>query len=232
MISVVTLRRYAGLLGIALAWVPASARGDLRSTEILRYGCGSELGRRETTLFANGTVRLRQGAWEAQKLYLDELTPEALEENLRVLRSVYSEREIDRILEPIGRGPEGAWTERCEVYLALPESDEPLHFEFSTYDIPPLAIARIVQVADDLAAFTRPTSLEERLPDDYEPQFGDVLRTREGLRFQVLRLTTDQRGVELQGVDQPTRLYVALENLATAFSTIEYQEDEAWWWRR
>lgn len=228
----VPLRRLAALLVVPLVSLGAAGHRDLRSTEILRYGCGSEFSRREITLFANGTVRVREGAWEDQQLYLDELTPEALEENLRVLRGVHSDREIDRILEPIGHGPDGQWTDRCEVYLALPEIDEPLRYELSTYDIPPLPIARIIQVAEDLADFALPASEEERLPADYKPRFGDVLRTAEGLRFQVLRLTVDQKGVELQGIDQPMRIYVALDDLATAFTAIEHQEDDAWWWRR
>lgn len=236
MIPDLTVRRAAGrhaarLLAVLLVLLPAAAHGDLRSTEILRYGCGSEFSRREITLFANGTVRLRQGPWEAQELYLDELTPEALEANLRLLRDIHSDRELDRILEPVGRGPDGNWTEHCEVYLALPERDEPLRYEFSSYDIPPLAIARVIQVAEALADFALPITEEERLPADYEPQFGDVLRTVEGLRFQVLRLTVDRKGVELQGIDQPMRLYVALDDLATAFTTIEHRENEAWWWR-
>ena len=227
-----TPRHRAAALVVLAALVCGAGHADLRSTEILRYECGSEFGRRDVTLFANGTVRLRQGAWETQELYLDELTPEALEESLRVLRGVHSDREIDRLLEPIGHGPDGQWTERCEVYLALPELDEPLRYELSTYDIPPLPIARIIQVAEDLADFARPITEEERLPEDYEPRYGDVLRTAEGLRFQVLRLTVDEKGVELQGIDQPTRIYVALEDLAAAFTAIEHWEDAAWWWRR
>lgn len=210
---------------------PAAGRRDARSTEILRYGCGSELGRREITLFANGTVRLREGAWEAQELHLDEITPEALEDNLRVLRGVYSDRELDSIREPVAQGPGGVWIRQCEVFLALPEHAEPLRYRFSTFDIPPLAISRIVHVAEELAEHVRPMEEVERLAEDYEPRFGDVLRTAEGLRFRVLRLTVDEKGVELEGLDQPLRIYVALEDLPQAFEAIEPPEHDAWWRR-
>ena len=47
----------AALLLLAMPAV----RADDRSTEVLRYDCVTELARREMTLFANGTIRLRKG---------------------------------------------------------------------------------------------------------------------------------------------------------------------------
>lgn len=226
------MTRPLALLLALFAVAPAAGQRDLRSTEILRYGCGSEFGQREITLFANGTVRLREGPWEAPEIHLDEIGPEALEDNLRVLRGVVTDRELDRVREPLGRGAGGIWIERCEIFLVLPELAEPLRYELSTYDVPPLAISRIIHVAEELANHVRPVTQEERLSDDYEPQFGDVLRTAEGLRFRVLRLTADETGVELEGIDQPLRIFVAVEDMATAFVAIELRENDAWWLRR
>lgn len=218
----------------ALVWLlPARAETvDRRSTEILRYACGSEFGRREITLFANGTVRLREGPWDDQKLYLDELSPEALEDNLRLLRNVDADRGSDRIREPVERGPGGHWIERCEVRLDLPEFSKPVDYELSAFDIPPLGVARIIQIAEELAQYVRPAEKAPAgIPADYEPQYGDVLTTAEGYRYEVLRLTSDERGVELQGLDQPLRIYVAKTEISEAFVSLERDENhhEFWW---
>lgn len=222
---------------VAVVGTVAGSAPDPRSTEILRYDCRSEFRGRDITLFANGTVRLREGRlregrWEDPALSLDELPPEAVAENLRVLRSVYGRREVDRIQQPVERSLTGVWVEECEIYLALPEVEKPLRYEFTSYDIPPLQISRIIHIAEELAKYVRPTELGERLPKNYVPQFGDVLRSPQGIRFQVLRLTVDQRGVELQGIEQPLRIYVALEDLEEAFVAVETSNDGAWWWRR
>ncbi len=227
-----TASALAALVLASLTGLAAGARGeDARSVELLRYGCASEFGRREITLFANGTVRLREGRWENQRLYLDELTPEALEDNLRVLRGVYSPSELDRIREPFAEGATGFWSERCEVFLALPELEEPLRYRYSSYSVPPLRISRIVHVAEELAEHVRPVERRERLSADYEPRSGDVLRTAEGTLFEVLWLTADGKGVELQGVEQPVRLFVALDDLPSAFVALEKREDATWWRR-
>lgn len=226
--------RQAGLLVAAWALLAAPAAGDdLRSTEILKYSCGSEFARREITLFANGTVRLREGPWDNLKVYLDELGPAALQENLRLFRSVYSDREFDQIRQPLERSPSGQWNERCEIRLELPEQErEPMVYRFSSYDIPPLRINRLIHIAEELALNVRSNEREEGLPEGYQPQFGDILRTKDGISFQVLRLTSDRNGVELQGVDQPVRIYVPLAELDEVFATLEREHDPAWWWRR
>lgn len=213
---------------------------DRRSVEIFRYSCASEFGRHELTLFMNGTVRLREGTRQEPSLALDELGPEALEDNLRVLRGAYSERGPDRIRQPLAERPgldtsglDGHWVERCEIYLALPEMNEPLRYEFSSYEPTPLRISRLIHIADELAAGARPVEPEsERLPEGYEPRFGDVLRDSEGTLYMVLRLTADRRGVELRGVEQPLNIYVALEAIHESFVSIEKRGDDAWWWRR
>lgn len=208
----------AGCLG--LVW-PANA--DDRTTVRFRYACSSELGRRDVTLYASGTVRLREGLWESQEMYLDELPPEALESYLGELREIQSatdEPEMELPTEVV----RGEWVEKCEIRLALPGA-EPLTRRFTAYEIPPLQVVRLINVAESLAEDTRLPDSPQRLPVGYEPQRGDVLRTAEGERFEVIGLTSDDAAVELQGLDSPLRIYVARDDLDEAFAALEAPGD-------
>ena len=73
--------RTSVVLALLLAGAPfdsASADGADRTTEVFRYACGNELGRRDLTLFGNGTVRFRQWTEGAMAMRLGELDPERL----------------------------------------------------------------------------------------------------------------------------------------------------------
>ncbi len=203
---------------------------DPRSIEVLHYACGNEDGYRDVTLFGNGTLRVREGPWDDQELFLEELSPEALNQILRVLRGVYSEADLDPIRTPLGDGVSVKGSDRCEVSLRLPRQQEPLKYTFSSYDIPPLRITRLIQIAEDLAEDARPTAPPERLPTGYEPVFGDILRSVDGELFKVLRPTADKTGLELEGLDQPVRIFVKLEDLREAFVALEKPGD--WRWRQ
>ena len=194
---------------------------DARSTELMRYECKNELGRRDVTLFANGTVRLRQGLWEEQELYLDELLHEELASYLTRLREVVDSAD-ERTTDLVANVPAGSWVDACEIRLALP-GRSPATWEFSAYEVPPLVVAGLVHIAEDLAEFTRPLVDSDRLPADYEPRPGDVLRSIEGERFRVVNLTLDRRGVELEGLEVPLRIFVPLDQLGEAFASLEKQ---------
>jgi hypothetical protein len=58
------------------------------------------------------------------------------------------------------------------------------------------------------------------LPDGYRPRRGDVLRRVDETLFEVVGFTSDGKGVELQGVDQPLTLYLAPEDLHTLFTAL------------
>ena len=194
---------------------------DARSTELLRYECSNELGRRDVTLFANGTVRLREGLWENQALYLDELLSEELASYLARFEEVLASADR-RTTDLAVNVPSGSWVDACEIRLALP-GREPVAYDFSAWEVPPLVVAGLVHVAEDLAEFTRPVAAASRLPADYEPRPGDVLRSVEGERFRVVNLTIDGRGLELEGVEVPLRIFVALDQLGEAFAALEKQ---------
>ncbi len=180
-----------------------------RSTVLLRLDCGSRLGRREVTLYANGTVRLRQGAPERPEMELAELDGEELAGYLARIR------EIDLGgPQPHHRGVRGPWVERCDLEIAAPGQPR-RSFSFQRFDSLSLGLARMVQIADDLAAEIEPA--RQTLPSDYRPHPGDILRRADGARYRVIRTTRDGLGVELRGLDQPLTLFVALEDLAGEF---------------
>lgn len=125
---------------------------DDRTTVRFRYLCSNDLGRRDVTLFASGTVRLREGLWDSQEMYLGELAPEELASALDKLAEIRSEIEDPTV--KIGR-VDREWVEECEIELALPDSIAWSH-RFSPVGMPPLIVSRLVAVAEDLAEHTRP----------------------------------------------------------------------------
>ncbi len=98
---------------------------------------------------------------------------------------------------------------------------EPVAYSFSAYEIPPLVVARLIHVAEDLAGFTRTPEVSERLPKSYRPQSGDILRTAEGRRFRVVLLTGDKRGVELEELGTPVMIIVPVDELGESFAALE-----------
>ncbi len=184
----------------------------------MRYQCSSSLGRRDVTLFANGTVRLRQGLWGEQELYLDELLHEELASYVKRLRDIQSSAASSADL--LTNSLSGEWMEDCEIRLALAGA-EPVSYAFSAYDVPPLVVAGLIHIAEDLAAYTRPPDRSERLPEGYRPRPGHVLRTADGRRFRVMALTGDELGAELAEIDSPVMIYLPIKQLGDMFSALE-----------
>ena len=209
---------FALSLAAAVAAVPAAAL-DPRSTEVLLSRCESEIGRRDITLFGNGTVRLRQGSWEDQALFLDELDPPAMAAALERIEGAFDDR--DQSFERLPRAAlEGPWVERCEVRVELADRDRYV-YRYSRFDVPPLEVARLVQLAEDLGRLARPLDAPQSLPRGYGPAPGDVLIDRQGHRYVVIRLTSDGRGVEVEARHEPVRSFHALEALRQVFVDVE-----------
>jgi hypothetical protein len=205
-------QRFLFLCALALA-APASA-ADIRSTEILRLDCANTLGRREVTLFANGTIRLREGKPGEELMGLSELGTAEYQGFIERLKA--------ENLSEVGRLPtgiEGDWIERCMLALSLPDQ-APRILHFGRYDTLPLPLSRILLVSQDMAA--KVTILEgvERLPDDYEPRLHDVLRRVDGNLYRVAAFTLDGKGVELHGVRQPLAIYVQRDQLRMEFNAL------------
>lgn len=222
---------------------PPSSSTDPRSHILLRLDCSSRIGRREVTLFGNGTVRLRKGPRGQEEMRLGELGPDELAATLDQLR------EDD--LSEVDRDPltvEGDWVESCLLELDLPEApvpdpagargrpsmsaaaspgsgaDKPLEIRFGRYSSLPLALSRLVQVVDRLAQVAE-KELPPGLPPDYEPAPGDVLERADGAHFRVVGFTLEGKGVELEGEDNPLTLYVATGDLPRIFVSVVSSSD-------
>ncbi|MEM9553138.1 MAG: hypothetical protein AAGC60_02690 [Acidobacteriota bacterium] len=197
----------------------------LRGTERLAYRCESELGLRDVTLFGNGTVRLlrRQGDDEPE-LRLDELTPDELRAYLERLEAARRATELPTETTR-GSTPVGSWVETCRVGLGL-AGVAPLEYRFTVHEVPPLGVARMIEIADELARFTEPPIPPETLPASYAPRPGDVLRRADGSTARVVKRTDDGEGIELENLEQPTRVFYLLDDLPRIFVAVESRDPD------
>ncbi|MEP7011316.1 MAG: hypothetical protein ABJC13_13420 [Acidobacteriota bacterium] len=189
--------------------------GDPREVQIFRYDCESDLERREVTLFASGTVRLRLGPPGHERMGLAELGPDGL------AGAIHRLEEED--LSQIGDLPQtltGAWIPHCALRLAI--SGRPIQeLRFGKEDALPLALSRVVAVTDSVAAEVTLIEGDQRLPEGYEPARFDRLRRADGVLFEIQSLTDDGKGVELRAVDQPLAMYIAIDQLRQLFVQLE-----------
>lgn len=196
-----------------LAASPVSA--DDRSTEVLRYECRTDTVRRETTLFANGTLRLFRGKIGNEFMGLAELGRDALQGYLNRL----SNEDLTNVTSPVA-GPQGDWIERCSLRLQIP-GKEPRSFEFGPFDPLQINFSHVVQIAQELEKKVTVVKDKDELPADYDPRPGDVLKhIGDGLRFRIVAFTGDDKGIELEGIDQPLEIYIARGELRKKFTVL------------
>lgn len=190
-----------------------------RSIERLRYECYSTLGRREITLFANGTIRLRDGLKTSPTLALGELGRDELLVYLRRLQEV-DLTEAEETTQGVG----GEWVERCRLQLARPD-DRDRVYSFGRLDTRGPAVDRLVRIAEDLATHVQPINRAQHLPTGYDPRPGDVLRRIDGQLFRVIGDTADKRGIELDGVIAPLRVFAPKGGLNLDFDALVSRVD-------
>ena len=220
-----------GLLLLLVAPVRVlGERGD-RSRILLRLDCASQIARQDLTLFANGTVRLREQLVEqhqvessdfgrpvdpdkdALHMYLGELSPEELEGYLERFRRENLTESSETAELSVG----GAWVEECSLQLRL-EGQPSRNLTFGRYDSLSLGTAQLVRIARELLdRVDRNEALEPAFPPDYLPATGDVLERFDGFLYEVVRYTIDGGGVELEGIDQPVTIYINRDNLEVEF---------------
>lgn len=218
----------AAALAIAVGSAPsATAAQDAleeglsrRSLERLRYRCHNQLGRRDVTLFANGTVRLRVGPPADETMWLHELSEDQLDAYVARL-AADSRAESEASYSTV----EGEWIERCRLAIDLPDRP-PESYDFGPHDTHSLELEHALAVARELIELFDPDDPAEgelRLPHDYRPRLGDRLLRADGEWFVVNGLSPGG-GLELQGVDQPVTLYLRAEELSRSFVAFERRE--------
>lgn len=215
-------RADAGAAGPAALPLPQEAQPvappSERLVEVLRLDCASRLGRREVTLFGNGTIRLRDGPIGKEWMGLAELAPEELAGTLRRLAQ---EDLTDASRVPPGVA--GDWIEKCDLVLELP-GQPPRKFFYGRYDPLPLGLYHVQRLAEELAGKVAVLRGAERLPERYEPRLGDVLKRTDGSHYRVVNFTSDRKAVELDGLDQPLHLVVLKEQMRLEFVAIVSRE--------
>ena len=207
----------AQLLVAALAAAqaaPAPPPVDARSRVILREDCGSTIGRREVTLFANGTVRVRQGTPGAEEMTLGELGRDEVEAFVnRLAEPDLSETDL------VESAPDGVWVERCLLELALPGAPE-REFRYGRYSTHSLALRTILWVVQDVVEKANPVAEERSFPPDYEPWAGDLLERNDGVVFELMGFTGEGLGVELLATQQPLTIYIPRSDVRLHFSRL------------
>jgi hypothetical protein len=194
-----------------LATVLGAAEIDPRSHEVLDLSCVSEIGSRRVTLFGNGTVRLRERSEEHDQMKLGELeAPELEAYRRRLANEDLSEAESPR------SGASGEWIEQCELRISLDPGSE-RSFRFTRHDSLSLTLARVVGIADELGQEAALHETRSNFPDGYAPRRGDKVLRHDGVLFEVIAFTSDNRGVELEGVDQPLVVFVLEEEFIGEF---------------
>jgi hypothetical protein len=180
-------------------------------SELVRLDCTTEQRRREVTLFGSGTIRLREGVVGAEAGGLYDLKPDELTGYLNRMM----EEDLSRVTSP-DRGLDGAWISRCLLSLQLPGRPRGDYF-YSQLDSLPLNLSRVLRVVEELAARVPDLKQAARLPDDFLPKRGDILKRQDGELFRVMGFTTDGKGIELEGQDIPLALYLTPEQVRHDF---------------
>lgn len=206
-----TARILTASLSILLVAASIAADTDPRSHEVLDLSCSSDLSTRRVTLFGNGTVRLRERSKQGDQMQLGELTEDELDAYLNRL----AEEDLTEAESPRS-GASGEWLEQCELRIAL-DSEAERSYRFTRRDSLSLSLARVVAIADELAAEAALRETRTRFPAGYVPRRGDRVERSDGLLFEVVGFTSDQRGVELEGVHQPLVVFVLKDEFIGEF---------------
>lgn len=188
---------------------------DPRTVTLFDYHCASDRDLHWVTLFANGTVRLREriAVDEPETMALAELAPEQLAGYRRQLRLTDPSDGILPDDPPVGTT--GLGVETCDLLVAPPSGKE-LRYRFGPLEVSSLRYARWVALAEALAEIARPDPEIEVLDEAYEPAMNDVLRDAAGDRYRIVWVSLDG-WVEFDGIDQPFHLVYHRSQLASRF---------------
>jgi hypothetical protein len=182
---------------------------------LLEMRCRSDLSRSTITVFARGGVRLAEqtGGQPQERISVRELSQSELAAYLERLLQV-DLREVPQA-KAMGRGTDGEWLDQCSLVLQLP-GETPQEYLWRRLETVPLGLSNLIRIVEEMPI----GGIEitgTRLPSGYQPRPGDVLRRRDGVDFRVGQPTSDGRGIELQGVEQPFTIFVPLDSLDEEF---------------
>jgi hypothetical protein len=198
------------VLGVS-ARTGSAAELSAKSTELVDHRCVGELAEDQLTLFANGTVRLRERVGEREDMLLAELERNEIDGFVARLRDIdLSEAESLR------QGITGEWISQCGLSLTLPDLPAAF-FRYGRFDVLPHALETVRQVLTEVETLARTRAVHGSLPKGYQPRPGDFVRRGDGELFEVIGLTADGKGVELNGINQPITIYVALADFRSVF---------------
>ena len=199
---------------------------DPRSVEFFYYGCSDELERRDVTLFANGTLRLRRGPHDQQMMKLEEIGPVELRSHLNRLLRIRASRDFPDQVQLEG-SVAGRWIDSCRIQLDLP-GFQAVRLEVGSFDLLPMELQQLQQYADELEGLTRPMVRPDALPPEYEPRIGDVLRTHEGKVYRIRGRTSDGGALELESLDGAWRIFVPEDEFPDYFAALEVDLSDPW----
>lgn len=191
---------------------------DPRGWELFRHFCGNTLGRRELSVFLDGTLRFRVRDKSGDEVKLGELSSATLTRIYSQVReTIRGLGREDRIWlqNPGQRGFSGELQQVCGIDIRLP--DEPIKsFRFSPMEITPLWLGQLRQLAEELSERAEPLT-SNGLPQGYAPRFGDVLRRRDGILFRFVGLTSDGKAWMVEQIGQPVTTYYPASEIGTLF---------------
>ncbi|MGE0639184.1 MAG: hypothetical protein AB7G12_09115 [Thermoanaerobaculia bacterium] len=210
-----SVRSLTGAVVLLVLLAPGRSWSDERTDEVVRRDCSTELGRNELTLFANGTIRLREWRGEESSMRLAELGRDELE---AFRRRLDASDPGERRSPP--SGVSGEWVERCDLEVGFSDGGR-RSFRYGRLDTHQLAFASFLRLVDELAGIVSERAETSTLPADYTPRRGDVLLRRDGVAFEVVGFTVVGEGVELRGVVDPLTIYIAKSDLRSLFDRLE-----------
>jgi hypothetical protein len=190
---------------------PVSPPRDPRTVIVVRENCTSRLAIQDLTLFANGTLRLRQGEVATPTMILHELTPDRLRQYVdRLARVELGDAEAN------ASGPQASWDEVCTLELELP-GREPRRFRYERLAAGDYGTIGVRRIVEDLLDEIEESASPSEIPASYRPRTGDRLERNDGVVFEVDGMTTDNKGVQLTSVDGRFTMFVPLERVPWEF---------------
>lgn len=209
--------RLVALVAVQALGVPALGAqspvppADARSREVVREECASRIARREVVLFANGTVRLREGALGEERMTLGELGRPEADALLRRLGEVQFEA-----LEILSVAPEGDWVERCRLVVSI-DPEPAREVAYGRLDAGSLELESLRRLVEQLVTVARGDGGSVEIPASYRARLGDRLERADGAVFEVVGLTSDGKAVELASDQPPLTLFIEHGRLRAEF---------------